>query len=164
MASQTYSNLSVIIVDDVLAMRAILRALLRNLGIQNVVEASDGAEALEVLRTKVKNLVITDFSMAPMNGIELTRELRKPKSLNAFVPVLMVSGHNERSKISEAAEAGVSAFLLKPVTPKALADKLHILMAHQIQPVRSTTYCGPDRRRRSVWVRIDRRSADTSLL
>jgi two-component system chemotaxis response regulator CheY len=164
MTSPSYSHLSVIVVDDVRAMRAILIALLRNLGVQNVEEAGDGVEALEILQTRPMHLVITDLTMAPMNGIELTRQLRRPKCLNAFVPVLMVSAHNERTRIREAAEAGVSAFLLKPVTPKALADKLHILMAQQMPAVRSKTYFGPDRRRRAVSVRKDRRSARTSWI
>jgi two-component system chemotaxis response regulator CheY len=164
MASSPYSNLSVIIVDDVLAMRAILRALLRNLGIQNVVEASDGVEALEILRPLHKSLIITDLCMTPMDGIELTRQLRKPKSLNAFVPILMISGHNEKARIREAAEAGVTAFLLKPVIPKAFVEKVKSLVELPLPMVRSGAYYGPDRRRRTVWVRNDRRSTDTSLL
>jgi CheY-like chemotaxis protein len=159
MADPSYSHLSVIIVDDVRAMRTILRSMLRNLGIQNVAEAGDGAEALKVLHGQRKDLIITDLSMAPMNGIEFARCLRQPKSLNAFVPVLMVSAHNERSMIREAIDAGVSAFLLKPVTPVALAEKLKMLIERPAPLVQATDYHGPDRRRRTTWVRKDRRSA-----
>src|ERR1700753_4306163 len=115
----SYSQHSVLVVEDLLSMRTILRSLLRDLGIQKVAEARDGTEALEALQTVSRSLVITDLCMAPMDGIEFIRRLRRPNSLNAFVPVLMISGHNEKNRIREAAAAGVSAFLLKPIIPTA---------------------------------------------
>ena len=140
-------------------MRAILKSMLRNLGIQNVTEAGDGAEALELMRGQRKDLIITDLSMAPMNGIEFMRRLRQPGSLNAFVPVLMISAHSEKARIQEAIDAGVSTFLLKPVTPIALAEKLKVLLERPAVSVKANSYHGPDRRRRTVWVRKERRSA-----
>jgi two-component system chemotaxis response regulator CheY len=158
MADRSYSHLSVIIVDDVRAMRTILRSMLRDLGIQNVAEAGDGAEALEILRGQRKDLIITDLTMAPINGIEFARRLRQPKNLNAFVPILMVSAHNEKTMIRDAIDAGISAFLLKPITPVALAEKLKMLIERPAPLVQAASYHGPDRRRRAVWIRTDRRS------
>ena len=164
MAELSYSDLSVIVVDDVRATRSILKTLLRNLGIQNVVEAGDGAEALEILQGRRKDLVITDLSMAPMNGIELTRQLRQPNNPNAFVPVLMISAHNERTRIKEAVAVGVSAFLLKPVTPITLMKKLRALIELPLPVVRAGSYHGPDRRRRAAWVGKDRRSTPSDFM
>lgn len=159
MLTPSYSNLSVIVVDDVRAMRALLKGLLRNIGIQNIAEASDGSEALKILSSQRKDLVVTDFSMAPMNGTELTRHLRQPFAMNAFTPVLMISGYNESTRIREAVGAGVSAFLLKPVMPNALAEKVALLLGRPTAKVQSPSYHGPDRRRQNIWVRHDRRSA-----
>ena len=128
MSNAKLAGLSVLIVDDIKAMRAIIRTTLRNFGIEQVVEAADGQAALEILSERQVDVVISDICMAPMNGIEFTRRLRQPNNgLNPFVPVLMVSGHTEVSFVKDAQAAGVTAFLAKPVTPANLLKKLTAL-------------------------------------
>lgn len=163
MGNLAYSDLSVVIVDDLRSMRLILKSVLRSVGIEQVAEASDGEEALQLLKNQSHDLVITDLSMKPMNGIELTRRLRKRESgTNAFVPILMISGHGEKANIQQAMEAGVSAFLLKPITPSSVTAKLNTLLAQPASSIRSQNYYGPDRRRRSMWVRKCRRSTESA--
>jgi len=159
------SGLSVLIVEDIRAMRAIIRTTLRNFGIEQVVEASDGQAALDILRGRHIDVVITDICMEPMDGIEFTRRLRQPDNgLNPYVPVLMVSGHTEVSRVKDALEAGVTAFLAKPVTPANLQKKLMTIVESSPQPVQTRTYCGPDRRRSSVRTRKRRRASDNSVV
>lgn len=161
MSENKLAGLSVLIVEDVRAMRMILRTILRNFGIEDVIEASDGAEALEILSSRQIDLVISDICMAPMDGIEFTRRLRQPNNgLNPYIPLLMVSGHTEISRIKDAAQAGVTAFLAKPITAANLQKKLQAVMAASLLRVKTETYCGPDRRRSSVKTRKQRRATD----
>ncbi len=163
MSKAAISDLSVLIVDDVRAMRAILKALLRQYGIQDFLEASDGAEALTILRSRRRDLVITDLSMQPMDGLEFTRRLRRQNSgPNALVPVIVVSAHSEANWVQEALEAGVTDFLLKPVTAAALGQRLKAVIESPKPIVQAKTYCGPDRRRRRVATKVRRRAADAA--
>ena len=161
MSHPKLSGLAILVVEDVRAMRAILRTMLRNLGIDEIFEASDGQAALNMLRAHRVDIVITDTCMAPMDGIELTRRLRQPKNgLNPHVPVLMVSSHTEVSRVKDALAAGVTAFLAKPLTPASLQKKLIAILESPVQPVQAGSYCGPDRRRTAISTRKRRRASD----
>ncbi len=161
MSENKLAGLSVLIVEDIRAMRMILRTTLRAFGIEDVIEAADGAAALELLQSRQIDIVISDICMAPMDGIEFTRRLRRLNNgLDPYIPLLMVSGHTEISRVKEAAEAGVTAFLAKPVTPATLQKKLQAMMAASPQKIKTENYCGPDRRRTSVKTRKRRRAAD----
>lgn len=163
MSNTKLSGLSVLIVDDIKAMRAIIRNTLRNFGIEQIFEAADGQAALETLAQQQVDVVISDINMAPMDGIEFTRRLRKPNNgLNPFVPVLMVSGHTEVSFVKDAQAAGVTAFLAKPMTPANLHKKLTALVESPPPLIQAHSYCGPDRRRYSVRTRKRRRASDTA--
>src|SRR5665213_259018 len=135
------SSLSVLIVDDVRATRAILKSILRTLGIYQVIEAGDGGAALDLLATNRVDLVITDICMKPMDGNEFIRRLRQPtNSFNPYVPVLMVSAHTEESRIKHALQGGVTGFLMKPVTPIALEAKLNAVLSAPCRPVSTELY------------------------
>lgn len=164
MTNAKLSDMSILIVEDVRAMRAIIKTILFNFGIQNIAEASDGQSALEALRKQTADIVITDICMEPMDGIEFTRQLRRSDNgLNPYIPVLMVSGHTEVSRVKDALGAGVTAFLAKPVTPANLRKKLMAILEAPPQLVQTRTYCGPDRRRSSVRTRKRRRASDAEL-
>ena len=161
MSEDKLAGLSVLIVEDIRAMRLIIRTTLRNFRIEDVVEASDGGAALEFLKNRDFDIVISDICMTPMDGIEFTRRLRRANNgLNPYIPVLMVSGHTEVSRVKEAVEAGVTAFLAKPVTPTNLQKKLQAIVSASPQKIKTENYCGPDRRRASVRTRKRRRAAD----
>jgi two-component system, chemotaxis family, chemotaxis protein CheY len=113
----------ILIVDDYTRMLRIIRNLLRSLGYEQVEEASDGASALELLRQKRFSLVISDWNMEPMSGLELLREVRADPAL-ATLPFIMVTAEARAAKIAEAERAGVSGYIIKPFGAEALSLKI----------------------------------------
>ena len=116
-------NMRVLIVDDFSTMRRIIKNLLSDLGFNNSVEAEDGHSALAVLRQDAVELVVTDWNMPGMSGIELLRAIRADEQLRAL-PVLMVTAEAKREQIIEAAQSGVNGYVIKPFTAATLSDKL----------------------------------------
>src|SRR5262249_22722953 len=117
MADQSFEHLQVLIVEDNKHMRALLNAMLSVAGIRHILEAASGEAGLEVLRNNACDIVFTDMSMKPMDGLAFTRALRNDAaSPNHFVPIIMITGHTERHRVEQARDAGVTEFLAKPVT------------------------------------------------
>ena len=113
----------VLIVDDFSTMRRIIKNLLTDLGFNNTVEAEDGHSALAVLRQDAVELVITDWNMPGMSGIDLLRTVRADERLK-HLPVLMVTAEAKRDQIIEAAQAGVNGYVVKPFTAQVLKEKI----------------------------------------
>lgn len=113
----------VLIVDDFSTMRRIIKNLLSDLGFNNSVEAEDGHSALSVLRQDAVELVVTDWNMPGMSGIELLRAIRADPKFRTL-PVLMVTAEAKREQIIEAAQAGVNGYIIKPFTAQTLEEKL----------------------------------------
>ena len=142
-------RIKVLIVDDKQHMRALLRALLNALGVTAIFEAIHGAHAMEVLQTKRCDLILSDMSMEPMDGLEFTRQVRAlPRKLNPMVPIIMISGHTERDRVEAARDAGVNEFLVKPITLQNLTARIAEVMERPRRFVSTPTYSGPDRRRK----------------
>jgi PleD family two-component response regulator len=142
-------RIKVLVVEDKQHMRALLRALLNALGVQDIYEAIHGEQALEVLRSKRCDLVLTDMSMEPMDGLEFTRKVRAmDRRHNPTMPIIMVSGHTERDRVEAARDAGVSEFLVKPITLQNLTLRIAEVMERPRRFVNTPTYSGPDRRRK----------------
>jgi two-component system chemotaxis response regulator CheY len=154
------AHLSVLVVEDVRATRVIVRAILRSFGIVDVVEASDGQEALTVLGQRHIDVIITDLCMEPMDGVEFIRRLRTPRNgLNPYVPILMVSAHADLAHVKEAIAAGVTEFLSKPIIPANLESRLLSIVRAPKKRISAKTYCGPDRRRSNSRTNSRRRRA-----
>ncbi|APZ43014.1 response regulator [Acidihalobacter ferrooxydans] len=116
-------NIRILAVDDFSTMRRIVRNLLRELGFNNVEEAENGQEALQKLRSKPFDFVVSDWNMPVMQGIDLLREIRSDPQLKS-IPVLMVTAEAKRDNILEAAKAGVNGYIVKPFTAETLKEKL----------------------------------------
>jgi len=116
----------ILIVDDYSRMLRIIRGLLRQLGYEEVEEASDGASALAKLRQRPFRLVISDWNMEPMSGLELLRAVRADPAL-AALPFIMVTAEARAAKIAEAREAGVSDYIVKPFGAEVLSTKIATL-------------------------------------
>jgi two-component system chemotaxis response regulator CheY len=116
-------EMNVLVVDDAATMRRIVRSLLRELGLKNVREAEDGEMALEDLRRQKADLVVSDWAMPKMTGIELLRAIRQDEALKD-TPVLMVTAESKKENIIEAVQAGVNNYIVKPFNSKTLEEKL----------------------------------------
>jgi len=157
-------SLRALVVEDDVYMRLLLRSLLLSLGIRDLFEAKNGKEALAILSGKEIDFILTDLSMEPMNGIELTRAVRHAGTgENPYVPIIMVTGHSERHRVEAARDAGVTEFLAKPITINSLILRISEIVDRPRPYVHCDNYFGPDRRRRSdeTYAGPWRRSSDT---
>ncbi|SPU52012.1 Chemotaxis protein CheY [Brevundimonas vesicularis] len=144
-------SLNVLLADDNQNMRAIASAVLHSADIRNVYEAAEGATAFDLLRRHAIDLAIVDFNMFPLDGVEFTRLVRtSPDSPNPFLPIIMMTGHSERSRVYEARDAGVTEFIVKPITAKAVLDRLNAVIMRPRPFIKSRDYVGPCRRRRDA--------------
>jgi two-component system chemotaxis response regulator CheY len=118
-------NMKILVVDDFSTMRRIVRNLLVELGFSNplIQEADDGENAIAMLRSQPFDLVVTDWNMPNMTGIDLLKAIRAEASLKGL-PVLMVTAENNRDQIIAAAQAGVNGYIVKPFTAVTLKEKL----------------------------------------
>lgn len=116
-------SLSILIVDDYKTMLRIIRNLLKQLGFHNVDEATDGAEALNKLRGKNYDLVISDWNMEPMTGYELLKEVRSDDMLKSL-PFIMVTAESKTDNVIAAKKAGVNNYIVKPFNAATLKSKL----------------------------------------
>ncbi|MBL6938590.1 MAG: response regulator [Alphaproteobacteria bacterium] len=132
-------------------MRALLKALLHALGIAAIFEATDGAGAFDLLRRKEPDLILTDLSMSPVDGLAFVREVRhSPTSPNPYIPIIMVTGHTEKHRVEAARDAGVTEVLAKPIAAGSLIQRIAEIVNRPRAFVRGGEYFGPDRRRRQT--------------
>jgi two-component system chemotaxis response regulator CheY len=122
------SNLNFLVVDDFSTMRRIIKNLLHDLGYANVTEADDGNTALPLLKEGNFDVLITDWNMPGMPGLELLKQVRADARL-AKMPVLMLTAEAKREQIVEAAQAGVSGYVIKPFTAATLKEKIDKILA-----------------------------------
>jgi Response regulator containing CheY-like receiver domain and AraC-type DNA-binding domain len=143
-------SLKAILVEDNLPMRTLLRSLVHALGVHDVYEAANGDRALEIFMDRGADLILTDLSMQPMDGIALTKAIRNAQtSPNPYVPIIMVTGHTERHRVEAARDAGVTEFLAKPITMQNLLLRITEVVERPRAFIRCDGYFGPDRRRRN---------------
>ncbi len=130
-------------------MRALLTAILRAIGVKSIIDANDGAEALQALRRHDFDLIMTDLQMEPLDGIDFVRLLRNsPDSPCPMVPVIMITGHSTMRRVAEARDVGVTEFLSKPVTARGVLQRIGLVIDRPRAFLRTEDYFGPDRRRR----------------
>ncbi len=116
-------NMPILIVDDYKTMLRIIRNLLKQLGFTNVDEAMDGGEALTKLRSASFGLVISDWNMEPMTGLELLKEVRADDTLKA-TPFVMITAESKTENVVAAKQAGVNDYIVKPFNAATLKTKL----------------------------------------
>ncbi len=120
-------NMPILIVDDYKTMLKIIRSLLKQLGFGNVEEAMDGSAALQKIR-KNYGLVISDWNMEPMSGLELLKEVRLDSKLKD-VPFIMITAESKTENVIAAKEAGVNGYIVKPFTAATLKSKIDTVLA-----------------------------------
>jgi two-component system chemotaxis response regulator CheY len=122
-------NMNVLIVDDYKTMLRIIRNLLKQIDFNNVEEATDGGEALAKLRAGNFGLVISDWNMQPMSGLELLQEVRQDSRLKSL-PFIMITAESKTENVVAAKQAGVSNYIVKPFNAETLRDKIEKVLAH----------------------------------
>ena len=122
-------NMNILIVDDYKTMLRIIRNLLKQLGFNNVDEATDGSMALQKLRDKDYGLVISDWNMEPMTGIQLLREVRADSKLKNL-PFIMITAESKTENVVAAKEAGVNNYIMKPFNAATLKTKLSSVLGN----------------------------------
>jgi CheY-like chemotaxis protein len=139
--------LRVLLIDDNHHMRAIVGTILKGLGVLHLREASDGADGLQVLREWPADLAIVDFRMEPLDGATFTRMVRNARdSKNPYLPIIMMTGFADRSRVFEARDAGITEIIAKPLTARAIIEKIETVILKPRPFVRTEDYFGPLRR------------------
>lgn len=143
-------ELRVLLVDDNPDMRALVKSLIHAMGIKTIIECGDGTEALQELKIQKYDLIITDWVMEPINGIEFVKLIRTaPDSPCPRANIIMLTGNTELEQVLEARDAGITEFLAKPISPEKLYTRIISVLRNPRPHVKAEEYQGPDRRRRS---------------
>jgi two-component system chemotaxis response regulator CheY len=121
--------MNVLIVDDYKTMLRIIRNLLKQIDFENVEEASDGAEALAKLQAGNFDLIISDWNMEPMTGLQLLQHVRSDPKLKS-TPFIMVTAESKTENVIVAKQAGVSNYIVKPFNAETLRAKIQKVLGH----------------------------------
>ena len=119
-------NMKVLIVDDFATMRRIVRNVLKQIGFTNMIEADNGKNALKILKKENIDLILCDWNMPEMPGIDLLKTLRSENELKS-IPFVMVTAEAQKDNIIEAVKAGVNSYIVKPFTAETVSEKLNII-------------------------------------
>lgn len=160
------SDLTFLVVDDNRDMRVMIREFLRCFGAKKFYEAEEGADALAMIDHKGVDIVITNWEMRPIDGLELVRLIRRqPTADKRTLPVIMISGHSTLPNIRLARDQGVTEFLTKPVSAKELYKRIEEVILRPRPFVRARNYIGPCRHRHdtSAYAGPKRRNIDDDL-
>ena len=143
------SHLSFLIIDDNKYMRSLLSQILHAFGVRAISEAIEGADALKTLQVNLVDVIICDWAMTPIDGIEFIKMLRRDKTNpNRQVPIIMISGFTEAVRVIEARDAGCNEFLAKPVSAEKLYNRIYNVIKKPRPWIEIASYIGPDRRRK----------------
>ena len=146
-----FKKLTVLVVEDTAPMRKLITSVLETLGVGRVYSADNGERGFEVFKRENPDIVIADWHMTPISGIELTQEIRSNMlSPNRMVPIVLVTGYSALNRVSEARDVGVTEFLVKPFSANDLAKRIAYVINKPRDFIDSKTYFGPDRRRRNT--------------
>lgn len=144
-----FSQVRALVIDDNAHMIQIVRSLLLGYGITRTYESRDAAEAFGIARQEAIDFIIVDYQMPLLDGLEFTQMVRTAKDTrNAYIPIILLTAHTERSRIMAARDAGVTEVCAKPITARQLWMKIASVVNNPRPFVRASTYFGPDRRRR----------------
>jgi two-component system chemotaxis response regulator CheY len=151
MSGYRFDRLKILVVDDNAHMRKLVTTILQAFGVVQIYEADNGQRAWTVVRESNPDVIIADWVMDGMSGIEMVQMLRSnPQSPNPFVPVIMLTGHTSLDHVMQARDAGVSEFIAKPVSVKTMMSRLVSVIESPRPFVRTQGYFGPCRRRRGA--------------
>jgi CheY-like chemotaxis protein len=149
LADDLLHGLDILVVDGNAYMRRLARSMLTSLGARSVTEAADGIAALEAIRNGDPDVMLLDWDVPLLNGMEVMRIVRSPGAFpHPSIPVIMLTSRASHSDVTQAMRAGVHEFLIKPTSPKALRDRLTSILM-QPRPMKQVgEFYGPEPRRK----------------
>jgi CheY-like chemotaxis protein len=156
-----FAKVRVLLLEDNAHMRKLVKGLLEAIGVREIVEASDGAAAWQAIKHAPVDFALVDWEMYPVGGLEFVRKVRtEPDSPNPFLPVIMITGHTERERVTKARDAGVTEFLAKPISAQSLTQRLEEIIDRPRPYIRTPNYFGPCRRRKrgGTYLGVERRT------
>jgi DNA-binding response OmpR family regulator len=141
-------QLTFMIVDPSELMRELLRDVLRTLGAREVLEAIDGSEAIRRMNPSPPDILITEWEMAPMNGLDLTGFIRTSGECSTpQMPIIMTSAYSDANRVCVARDSGITEYLIKPLSAASLYARIRAVIENPRLYIKSDSYTGPDRRR-----------------
>ncbi|MGV8998144.1 MAG: response regulator [Parvibaculaceae bacterium] len=143
------ADIKILVVEDSATMRNLLTTLLTTMGIGEIICANNGEEGVAAFATHAPDLIITDGMMQPMTGYAMTRAIRQMHDKQGSdVPVVMLSGHGDPDIVEWARDEGVNDYIVKPVTPELLYERVLAAIEQPLHIIETPTYRGPSPRRR----------------
>lgn len=155
-------NIRVLVLEDNGHMRKLLRNMLLAVGVGEVVDMTDAAMAYIKLKQTPVDFALVDWEIYPVSGLEFVRKIRTERdSPNPFLPIIMVTGHTERERVTKARDLGITEFLAKPISAQSLAQRIEELVDRPRPYIRTGTYFGPCRRRKrgGIFIGTERRQS-----
>jgi CheY-like chemotaxis protein len=140
----------VLVVDDNAQIRLLIAAIFKQAGVKGAFFAPDGRTGLAMLASCTPDVVIVDYQMPEMNGLQFVTRLRARETEDRKLPVIMLTGHSEPTRLFQARDRGVTEFLAKPVSPALLLQRIRHVLSTPLPFIEAADYVGPERRRRSA--------------
>ena len=147
--SYQFRNITVLIVDSQPAIVELIHGVLTMFGIQNVITRTDGKSGLRAFNHGHPDLLIVDWDLENLDGLEFTRRVRKSRN-NPFVPIIFMTAFSSEKRVTMARDSGITEFLKKPFTAEGMYRRIEEIIERPRQFVRADGYFGPDRRRRKT--------------
>ena len=142
-------TIRLLVVEDNSFARRIVLEVLKYLGATNIAVAKDGEEAWQEIKKEMPDIVLLDWEMIPVDGFHFLRRVRHdPTSPNPYLPIIMVTGYADRAHVFAARDGGVNEYVIKPMSAKALLDRIQAVIERPRRFVRIGEFFGPDRRRK----------------
>jgi CheY-like chemotaxis protein len=146
-------DLRILVIDDSRDMQLIVKSILHELGAKHIRVVSDAALAFQELRGFPADLIIVDWYMEPLDGLDFVRLVRTARdSPNPYIPIIMLTGYTEFRRVSEARDAGVNEYLAKPVSVHSVESRIASVINNPRPFIRTKNYFGPCRRRKNLGV------------
>ncbi len=142
-------KLTVLVIEDTSPMRELLRSVLEAIGVGNVYTASDGEQGLNILQNQSIDIVLVDWEMPNLSGVDFVRNVRRNSMISdRHLPIIMCSGYAARERILEARDAGITEYMIKPFRAEDIAKRLEAVIKRPRDFIESGDFAGPDRRRK----------------
>ncbi len=143
-------KVSILVVEDLPPMRTLIASVLDALGVGTVIEASNGETGYTLFQKYNPDIIITDWLMEPIDGIEFIKMVRQNKdSINRMVPIIMMTGYSAMQRVMTARDLGTTEFLTKPFTGRDLAKRITLIINKPRDFVETAEFFGPNRRRKN---------------